>query len=243
MNNLHRISFFIFFFIIQSSASLIYGQLLFPYGNTTSKIGFLYGNGGQEFAHISSGLSTQSQDEITSNLGFGGINTNNINLDTDYVFYSQFYQIQYLYTLLKLEPWTLELLVEPQINSSIFYLKNNEVNQRKFISYGIAVGGKINYTYIDDLLHIYSILSIGSHLMRNKQNKSNKAVLSQGLYIGIQIEIVEGFFVDIRPGFYRVKNNSLVSEGIYSMTASAGIVFRIRQKTKKSQMDDVNTIH
>ena len=59
----------------------------------------------------------------------------------------------------------------------------------------------------------------------------------------LQIKIVEGFFVDIRPGLYRVKNNSLVSEGIYSMTASAGIVFRIRQKTKKSQMDDVNTIH
>ena len=239
MNKLQRI----FFFIIQLSASFIYGQLLFPSGNTTSKIGFLCGNGGQELAHISSGLSAQSQDEITSNLEFIGLNTNNISTDTDYVFYSKFYQIQYLYTLLKLEPWTLELLVEPQINSSIFYLKNNEVNQGKFISYGIAVGGKINYTYIDDLLHIYSILSIGPHLMRNKQSKSNKVVFSQGLYFGLQIEIVEEFFVDIRPGLYRVKNNSLVSEGIYSMTASAGIVFRIRQKTKKSQMDDVNTIH
>lgn len=232
MNNLHRISFFIFFFIIQSSASLIYGQLLFPYGNTTSKIGFLYGNGGQEFAHISSGLSTQSQDEITSNLGFVGINTNNINLDTDYVFYSQFYQIQYLHTLLKIEPWTLELLVEPQINNAIFYPKTDEINERKFISYGIAVGGKISYTYTDDLLHIYSLLSIGSHLMRNKQNKSNKAVLSQGLYIGIQIEIVEGFFVDFRPGLHRITNNSLVSVGIYSMVASAGVVLRIRQEQK-----------
>lgn len=240
MNNLHRISFFIFFFIIQSSASLIYGQLLFPYGNTTSKIGFLYGNGGQEFAHISSGLSTQSQDEITSNLGFIGINTNNINLDTDYVFYSQFYQIQYLHTLLKIEPWTLELLVEPQINNAIFYPKTDEINERKFISYGIAVGGKISYTYIDDLLHIYSLLSIGSHLMRNKQNKSSKAVFSQGLYIGIQIEIVEGFFVDFRPGLQRITNNSLVSGGIYSMVASAGIVLRIQQKQKKSLLD-VNT--
>lgn len=91
MNNLHRISFFIFFFIIQLSTSLIYGQFFFPYRNTTSKIGFMYGNGGQELRHISSGFSTKSQDEITSNLGFIGINTNNINLDTDYVFYSQFY--------------------------------------------------------------------------------------------------------------------------------------------------------
>ena len=240
MNNLHRISFFIFFFIIQSSASLIYGQLFFPYGNTTPKIGFFYGNGGQEFAHISSGLSTQSQDEITSNLGFIGINTNNINLDTDYVFYSQFYQIQYLHTLLKIEPWTLELLVEPQINNAIFYPKTDEINERKFISYGIAVGGKVSYTYIDDLLDIYSLLSIGSHLMRNKQNKSIKAVFSQGLYIGIQIEIVEGFFVDFRPGLHRITNNSLVSGGIYSMVASAGIVLRIQQKQKKSLLD-VNT--
>jgi len=233
----------IFFFIIQLSVSFIYGQLLFPYGNTTSKIGFLYGNGGQEFAHFSSGLSMQSQDEMTSNLELIGLNTNNISLDTDYVFYSQFYQIQYLYTLLKIEPWTLELLVEPQINTAIFYPKTNEINQRKFISYGIALGGKINYAYIDDLLHIYSLLSIGPHLMKSKQNKSNKVVFSQGLYIGLQIEIVEGFYVDIRPGLYRITNNSLVSGGIYSMTASAGIVFRIRQKQKKSQMDDVNIIH
>ena len=90
MNKFQRI----FFFIIQLSASLINGQLLFPYRNTTSKIGFLYGNGGQEFAHISSGLSTQSQGEITSNLKFIGLNINHINLDTDYVFYSKFYQIQ-----------------------------------------------------------------------------------------------------------------------------------------------------
>lgn len=102
------------------------------------------------------------------------------------------------------------------------------------------MGGKISYTYIDDLLHIYSLLSIGSHLMRNKQNKSNKAVFSQGLYIGIQIEIVEGFFVDFRPGLHRITNNSLVSGGIYSMVASAGIVLRIRQKQKKSLLD-VNT--
>ena len=125
-------------------------------------------------------------------------------------------------------------MVEPQINNAVFYPKTNEIIQRKFISYGIAVGGKINYTYIDDLLHIYSLLSIGPHLMRNKQNKSNKVVFSQGLYIGLQVQIIEGFFVDIRPGLRRITNNSLVSGGIYSMAASAGLVFRIRQKQKKN---------
>lgn len=77
--------------------------------------------------------------------------------------------------------------------------------------------------------------------MMNKQNKSNKAVLSQGLYIGIQIEIVEGFFVDFRPGLHRITNNSLVSVGIYSIVASAGVVLRIRQEQKKSLLDENTT--
>jgi len=230
MNNLPRIIFFIFFFIIQFSAALTHGQLLNPLNNKSAKIGFIYGNGGQEFAHIFSGFSTQSLDKVTSSLGFIGINTNKINLDTDYVFHSRFYQIQYLYTLLKLEPWALELLIEPQIKSAIFYPKKNEINQLKFISYGIAVGGKMNFAYIDDFMDIYALVSIGPHLMRNKQSESNKSVFSQGLYIGIQIEIVEGFFFDIRPGLHRITNKSLVSGGIYSMVVSTGLVLRISQK-------------
>lgn len=124
--------------------------------DSTPKVGFVFGYGGQEFDHFFRNDNTKRKNHISSTITRLGINLDKINLDVNYVYISKFYQFQYYITFIEKENWGIELLIQPQLNTAEFKDFASSTKKKSF-EYGLNIGNKFYYNLLDERLEVFLI--------------------------------------------------------------------------------------
>lgn len=175
------------------------------------KIGFLAGNGIQYIGQVL------------------GNDNHNIALKTTYYYKITFYQLQYYYAVLRHKTFGIDLLAQPQYNTTT-YKKYRDADRTEYLNgyeMGVNLGFLFRKNTAGNKLSFYLLISSGPHYLSDTPvRQSNGFVFSNNLCAGINVKLFKNLYVDIRPGIRHVSNGGfkIPNAGINDMTLTEGLM-------------------
>lgn len=155
---------------------------------------------------------------------------NQLWLDVDYHYQVHFYQLQYYRPVLQKEKWGMEVLLQPQFNTTQFRPIDNEPLIKNGYEFGLNVGLVVRKNLMDNFISIYSLLSLGPHYVSGTpKRQADGFIFSDNVFIGINVRMYENIYLDIRPGFRHISNAGLKrpNGGVNNSLLSAGILVNL----------------
>ena len=224
MNNSLRHVLFYKTLFLQFLFTETFAQINEIFHDSTPKVGFVFGYGGQEFDHFFRNDSTKRKNQIASTITQLGINPDKIDLHVDYVYINKFYQFQYYITLVEKESWGIELLTQPQLNIAEFKDFAHSTKKHKSFEFGLNMGNKFYYTLLDETIQVFLILTSGPHYVSDVPQRQKRGfIFSNSIFIGLSFSIDPNIFFEIRPGFRHISNVFWQPNGgLNSYVVSAG---------------------
>ncbi len=150
-------------------------------------------------------------------------------INVSYNYRVSFFQAQYYYTLLQKKTWSLEVLLQPQYNTTR-YQQDNTKNHRNGYEAGVNAGLLVRKDIIKDDLNAYVFLSSGPHYVSGTPNRQAPGfIFSDNLALGLNTRIAPGLYLDLRSGFRHISNAGLKepNAGVNNFVFSAGFVKRL----------------
>lgn len=151
-------------------------------------------------------------------------------LDVQYEYEVLFFQIQYYWTFLPRDIWSLKVLIQPQYNLTKFRYVNHVSPFENGYEFGLNVGLLIRKNLYRDLLMIYAAASVGPHYVSGApQRQTAGFIFSDNIFIGLNIKVSRNTYLDIRPGFRHISNAGLKrpNRGINNLIFSGGILYNL----------------
>ncbi len=158
-------------------------------------------------------------------IGGIGISTNQIGITVNYDYEVTLFQLQYFYTILDKGTWQLELIGQPQFNTSSFVPQDNEDVIIKGYEYGLNGGVVIRKYFFDYALSLYGLLSAGPHYVSDVPNRQAAGfIFSDNFMIGTSIHLFKSVELDLRTGIRHLSNANLKKPngGINNFLLNAG---------------------
>lgn len=187
-----------FFFLI--STSLLAQEINLP-EETKHRVGFISGVGDQSF---------------------GGVE-----LDVRYDYDVTFYQFQYYRLLFGNDNWDVDLLIQPQYNTSRFRPVDDIPDKVDGFEFGVNVGVLIRKNIISDFLAAYVLISLGPHYVSGvPERQADGFIFSDNVFVGVNLKLSDKAYLDLRPGFRHVSNANLTkpNQGVNNIILSGGIL-------------------
>ncbi len=174
------------------------------------KIGFITGSG---FQYIGQLLGNSSH---------------SIALNTDYYYQVKFYQLQYSIAISRKKTFGIELLVQPQYNTTKYkmYPHDDTKDYLTGYEYGLNIGFLFRKNVAKDLLSFYMMLSTGPHYASGTPHRqANGFLFSNNLCAGIDLRIYKMLYLDVRPGIRHISNAKLriPNAGLNDITLTEGL--------------------
>lgn len=175
------------------------------------KMGFLAGNGIQYIGQLL------------------GNNNHNIALKTTYYYQITFYQLQYYYAVLRRKTFGIDILMQPQYNTTK-YKKYRDADQTEYLP-GYEAG--LNFGFLfrtntgSDKWSFYLLISSGPHYLSDTPvRQSNGFVFSNNFCAGVNVRLYKSIYFDIRPGIRHVSNAGfkVPNAGINDITLAEGLM-------------------
>jgi len=168
-------------------------------------------------------LFKNKKHRIGFNVGYGGQTC----LNVKYYYEIKLYKAQYYYAFLLRKSWGLDLLLQPQYNTTKFRLKGNAEDEIEAIEFGINAGVLIRKNFFNDFISLYAGISGGPHYISETSQRQQKGyVFSDNLFIGLSMRLFKNIYLDLRTGFRHISsagisepnrgiNNSVIGGGIF----------------------------
>ncbi len=155
-------------------------------------------------------------------MGYGG----QAGLKVQYDYQVKFFQVQYYYAFLHRQTWGLDLLFQPQYNTTKYRYIDNGPDEINGFEFGINTGILIRKNIFRDFLSSYGFISTGPHYVSGAPQRQSKGFLfSHNIFIGLNIRLLKDIYLDIREGFRHMSNASLSepNRGINDFVFSGGL--------------------
>lgn len=198
--------------------------------NKKHRIGFIVGYGAQDYDQFLNILGQTSADNIRQNLLDKGIDPTKIGIGVKYDYQVRFFQAQYYYSFLRRKNWGLDLLVQPQYNSTVYKHKDLISDETNGFEFGVNVGVLIRKNIYKDYLNFYTLLSLGPHYVKGTPERQIEGfIFSDNIFIGLNVKLYKNLYLDIRPGFRHISNASLAQPngGLNTVILSGGIMLNL----------------
>lgn len=200
------------------------------FDNSRHRIGFVAGFGGQNLNQLLSNINETDAMKIKDHLISIGINPDDIDLNVEYDYEVQFFQLQYYWAFLRKKTWGLDLLIQPQYNKTTYRHIDNISDKTNGYEFGVNVGVLIRKNIFKDFLSLYAVLSTGPHYVSGTpQRQSSGFIFSDNLFVGLNVKLLKNIYLDIRPGFRHISNASLKhpNGGVNDFVISGGFLFNL----------------
>jgi hypothetical protein len=200
------------------------------FNDARHRIGFVGGFGGQNLNQILSNINETDAMKIRNYLISEGINPDEIDLNVEYDYEVQFFQLQYYWAFLRKKTWGLDLLIQPQYNKTTFRHVDNIPDETNGYELGVNVGLLIRKNIFKDFLSFYAILSTGPHYVSGTpQRQSDGFIFSDNLLFGLNVKLLKNIYLDIRPGFRHISNASLThpNGGVNNFVINGGFLLNL----------------
>jgi lipid A 3-O-deacylase PagL len=168
----------------------------------------------------------ESRHKIGFVAGYGNQNFGQfLSLDVNYTYHVYFYQFQYYYSLLSKPKWSLELLIQPQFNTTNFRHKDDLPGEQNGYEFGINAGLLVRKNLFNDYLSVYTSIGVGPHYISQGLERQVKGFLfSNSVIAGVNVRITKNTYLDLRGGFRHISNAGIErpNGGVNTITLSAG---------------------
>jgi hypothetical protein len=194
------------------------------------------------FALFISGISAQDSQTFVVHrhkigfvVGYGGQQF--LNVPYDYKVY--FLQAQYYYSFAKKQnitsqvrnnPFTFEILLQPQLNFTDYRPVNDIDARNQGFEYGLNVEILVRRNLINDNLGIYIYLGTGPHYVSGTPRRQSPGfIFSDNLFMGVYFKLDDNLYLDIRPGFRHISNAGIKNPngGVNTGILSGGIFWTL----------------
>lgn len=158
-----------------------------------------------------------------------GNNNHNIALATTYYYKLTFYQLQYYYAILRRKTFGIDILTQPQYNTTT-YKKYRDADITEHLNgyeAGVNLGFLLRKNIADNKLSFYLLISSGPHYLSDTPvRQSNGFVFSNNLCAGVNVKLLKNTYLDVRPGIRHVSNAGfkIPNAGINDMTLTGGFM-------------------
>jgi len=166
------------------------------------KIGFVAGYGTQSFGRL-------------------------LSLNVDYKYNVHFFQVQYYYTILGRQKWSLELLAQPQyniVNLGRFDDLSLEITGYEF---GLNLGLLARKRLFNEFMSIYALLGVGpQYISLGLPRQSSGFIISSNLFAGVTFRVINNAYLDFRGGIRHLSNAGIKqpNAGINAIVLSMGFI-------------------
>ena len=179
-------------------------------------------------------ISIKAQDDILSYSkhrigiisGFGNQN----GLGLKYQYDVRFFQLQYFNKLTKRTKWQLDLLIQPQYNTTTLRPVDFEPNEITGYEYGINIGLLYRRTPINKPFSYYALLSLGPHYVSDTPERQIEGyIFSDNFAIGSTLKLSQLIHFELRLGFRHISNANfrLPNGGINNLFYSGGLMVNL----------------
>ena len=166
--------------------------------------------------------------KIGFNIGFGSQRVRNASLGVNYTYDATFYQLQYYRALKQRSTWGIDLLLQPQYNKTRFIQHVGDTALIEGYEAGINVGFLFRKNFLNDRISLYLLASIGPHYVSGTPDRQVSGfIFSDNFDLGLQIELDEKLYLDIRPGIRHISNGSTrhPNGGVNDITFDIGFMY------------------
>ena len=160
-------------------------------------------------------------------VGFGNKGLNDSFLDVRYVYEVYFLQGQYVRSLWRKRDWSLEVLVQPQVNLTRYKTDIQLSDKENGYEYGFNAGVLIRRYFQDKKWSVYAFISSGPHYVSGTPNRQSSGfIFSDNFFVGCTIRLSEKLILDLRPGFRHISNAGLKNPngGVNNAILSGGVL-------------------
>ena len=161
-------------------------------------------------------------------IGYG----NQSMLNVVYEYHVVFLQNQLYYSIFEKSGWSIEAIIQPQLNLTRFrYIDSSNLKYNGF-EFGLNAGFIVRKSLFKDNMSIYMLLSVGPHYVSGvPKRQCSGFIFSDNFFIGITIKLNEKIDLDLRPGFRHISNAGISkpNKGINNLIISGGLLFRINR--------------
>jgi hypothetical protein len=160
----------------------------------------------------------------------GEVKYEEVGLNVEYEYEVDFFQAQYYYKILAKKTWGLDLLVQPQYNTTVYRLKGKDSEKLKGYEFGVNFGVLIRKNIFKDFLSLYSFISVGPHYVSGVPQRQSKGfIFSDNLFIGSNIKLHKKVYLDIRSGLRHISNASITNNngGVNNLVSSIGFLVNL----------------
>ncbi|MEW7291616.1 acyloxyacyl hydrolase [Aquimarina sp. 2304DJ70-9] len=177
---------------------------------------------GGAMAQNSIELGLESKHKIGFATGFG--------LKEKYNYQVYFFQIEYYRTLYSGKTMNLEIIFQPQYNTTELSYSAESQNILKGHEFGVNMGVLLRKYIIKGVLNTYISFSSGPHYVSKAlPHQADGFIFSDNLLVGINIKIETGVYLDVRTGFRHISNAGLKSpnRGINNYVLTSGLIVQL----------------
>lgn len=176
------------------------------------------------FAQTSVASKVKSKHKIGFISG-SGLSTNQVGISVNYDYKASLFQLQYFYTILDKGTWQLELLGQPQFNTSSFIPQNDNNTIITGYEYGLNGGVVLRKYFFKDALSLYGLISAGPHYVSAVPRRQVAGfIFSDNFMVGTSVHLFKGIELDLRAGIRHLSNANIKKPngGINNFLLNAG---------------------
>jgi len=181
---------------------------------------------------LSFGVQAQEISSQTSRHKFGFVAGygNQQWLGVPYTYKVMFFQLQHYFNLTDKKNWDIELISQPQFNTTRYYPIDTDTEFESGFEFGVNVGFLFRRKIASDNLHIYTFISTGPHYVSGTPDRQVPGfIFSDNLFLGFDFKLTEKFSFDIRSGIRHISNASIKqpNRGVNSSIINAGFLMKL----------------
>lgn len=150
-----------------------------------------------------------------------------LNFAVNYRYEVHFYQLQYYYSILNKPKWNLELLAQPQFNTTKLASLDDLPGDVSGYEFGLNLGVLVRRNLFNDIMSVYSGISVGPHYISKTPLRQAKGFnFSDNILAGVNVRIAKTTYLDLRCGFRHMSNGGFnrPNGGINNIVLSAGVM-------------------
>ncbi|MBN2571726.1 MAG: acyloxyacyl hydrolase [Ignavibacteriales bacterium] len=156
-----------------------------------------------------------------------GYGTQNL-LEVDYHYDVYLFQVQYFYSLINEETWSLEINIQPQFNFTSYKHINFATSNESGYEYGLNFGIIARKNILNDHLGVYILVGFGPHYTSGTpERQANGFIFSDNFMFGINLKIINNIYCDLRTGLRHISNADLKEPncGVNNFVINSGFFF------------------
>ena len=149
-------------------------------------------------------------------------------LDVNYHYDVLLLQVNYYFTILGTESFTVDIIPKPQFNITKYKVTNNSSKEESGFEFGLNVGFAARKTFRGGRMAAYLLLGSGPHYVSGVPERQAKGfIFSDNIITGLEVQLSDRLRLDLAGGIRHISNAGLKrpNGGVNNIILYSGLIY------------------